>query len=295
MCAVLVFAADSADAKGAHRGAGSTNPIFMPAFRISASNGFSAVVVSERRKRARNSEVVVEVFDSHTASTYSTRGHVDDHRIQADFGAFGTVNIRFRQHGTRHVRDRCSSRTNTYADGRFTGAFDFRVEGGYTDFGSNPVDAAPLYQLLGPCGGSEAAGGVPGVRLEVFSKYGTTKVIQNRPGGPVRVIARSGTEYEGVTIEKLVEVFAPPTAFRWSADLKRATLTPPAPFSGTATYEYIGEKNPLDREPPGRLPGLPPDFADERPFSDGIRPWDLHRLQGTTGGHPGRLRVMTAP
>lgn len=38
----------------------------------------------------------------------------------------------------------------------------------------------------------------------------------------------------------MVEVMGPATGFRWSKNLKRATVTPASPFSGTATYRALG-------------------------------------------------------
>lgn len=40
----------------------------------------------------------------------------------------------------------------------------------------------------------------------------------------------------------MVEVFGPPDGFHWSEDLKHATVSPPPPFSGTATYRALGSR-----------------------------------------------------
>ena len=74
------------------------------------------------------------------------------------------------------------------------------------------------------------------MKFNVLARWGTTSAVQNVPGGKVRVAAVVSNEVDGISISRLAEVMAPASAFAWAADLHRARLSPPAPFSGAATW-----------------------------------------------------------
>jgi hypothetical protein len=239
---VAVFATVwlSADARAAGS-AGSERPFLPPAFRLPATNGYSAIVYGVAGKHHRGSSVTIVVYDRHSVSSYTADGRVRGGRMVADFGDFGTVDIRFHRSGARRLKDGCGGGPRPFVSGRFMGEVRFRFEGAYTQVRSTTVNAPPLYRPPNACEGvSIVKGGRTGALLRVYSRFGQIDVVQNRPHGRASVIATTETRHEGVEIEKTLELGASPSAFRWSTDMKHATLTPPPPFSGTATYAAFG-------------------------------------------------------
>jgi hypothetical protein len=238
-------------------------PLTLPPFEVPASNGYSAIVFGIAGEHGWGSGVTIEVFDDQSASTYTAPGKVTDGEVVASFGRFGNVDVRFQHSGARRGT-RCHGRSPTFPAGRFTGQLSFLGEGGYAAIPAGPVDAAPQYALLNKCSmvveSTSSGNDIPGVRLRVVTRLGTTTVFQNRPPGRIRVVASTRFKDDGVAMTKLVETDAPGDAFRWSRDLGWATLTPPAPFSGTATFDHRGRRTHwtgnLEVDFPG-LPGVP--------------------------------------
>jgi hypothetical protein len=78
----------------------------------------------------------------------------------------------------------------------------------------------------------------------------------------VEFTAEADEKIEDVSVRRSVTELAPVASFVVSPHLRRATVTPPAPFSGTATFERHGKSMPpswtgsLSVSFPGR-PNLP--------------------------------------
>lgn len=209
---------------------------------MEGSNGYAIDVYSVEPPRSERARLVIQVYDGDSLSTYSTFAKKSKSWIRGDLGAFGHVAVRFHRDGDRWIKSRCSKPRHV-AGGRFVGELEFHGEGGYADFPAQAVRVEPLYHLPSECASvGEAIGGGQGVLLRVLSKFTQTSIVQNRPGGAVRIGAVSGGEIDGVEVEKSLEVLAPARDFSWTPDLKRATLRPPAPFFGEAVYSRLGRR-----------------------------------------------------
>lgn len=82
----------------------------------------------------------------------------------------------------------------------------------------------------------------PGARLAGVS-YADGRVLEfqvnkNHPDGTTLFSASLTERLDGVRIHRDVAGIATASAFRYNGDLKSAVLSPPAPFSGSASLRY---------------------------------------------------------
>ena len=235
-------------------------PAIVKAFEVEGNNGYTIdVYMTEPRKRDE-SRLVLNVYDEDSTSGYSAPAKPSKYGIRGDLGPFGHVSVRFHRDGDRWVKSRCS-KPRLVATGHYVGEFEFHGEGGYTDFSAQAVRVEPLFRYPDECasfGGGIGSG--PGVSLQVLSKLSQTTVVQNRPGGMVRIGAVTGEWVGDVEVEKIVETMAPAGVFNWSPDLSRAALRqPPAPFFGEAVYRHLGGRvTHWTGNLKAEFPGLPP-------------------------------------
>ncbi len=122
--------------------------------------------------------------------------------------------------------------------GFYEGDLQFTGEQGFTTVSKPSLRVPPLYHdpAVFCFSVDEYHGGSRGVMLTVLARWGRTSVVQNMPNGKVRVAASAVNRVHGISISRGAEVIAPPSSFTWAADLHRARLAPPAPFSGSAVY-----------------------------------------------------------
>jgi hypothetical protein len=220
--------------------AGRRRPQLVKAFQVAGSNGFVIDVFAVELPRQRYGRLVLYVYNGDSTSTYSTPMRRSRYGIRGDLGPYGRVSVRFHPRGARWVKSSCSPPWRAVT-GYFAGKFEFHGEGGYTDFPARRVRVAPLDRGPDECvttGGGFGRG--PGVQLDVLSRYAETSIVENRPSAAVRVGVRAETQAGNIDIGKFLEVLAPSSAFSWSSDLSRATVHPPEPFSGEATYRDLG-------------------------------------------------------
>jgi hypothetical protein len=152
------------------------------------------------------------------------------------------------------VRWPCGGPKETYEPGIYRGAFEFKGEEGFTSVSATEASLDPLPSFLaGGCGGSgsgEARGpGIPGAGLKGLSfahdRILTFQVNKNNQHARVVYAASLREQRDGIRISRTIEGTAGPGAFSFDRDLKHATLSPPEPFSGSAT---------LRRDPDSLLP-----------------------------------------
>jgi hypothetical protein len=221
------------------------------------------------------------------ANYFSLDGRAARGGAQARFGRLGRVKVRFR--GSGEVQRRrvppCQGRPELIRHGVFVGKIRFRGEGGYTE-----VDAARARGTITTVPGQSCAlpespgrnGGWPkgakAPREVVFAAGSRAKGVQleatrvpNSPEESV-ITASSYQLREGMTIIRSVLLFAPLGAFSFDAGLNAATLHPPAPFSGSASFTRIDDyasrwEGPLTIS----LPGQPDVPLTGRDFSWSLR------------------------
>jgi hypothetical protein len=216
-------------------------PYRVPVFEVPATNGYRVDVFWIAGRKGKPDKVGVLAWNLTSWTSYTASGQVSDRRVRASLGRFGKVDVSFERRGVRRVRPLCAEGIRSLVDGVWKGAVEFEGEEGFTQAINPELETEPLFHDPWECSTSEADYGTsPGVYLKVYSRYGETMVVQNVTGGPVRYEAFAENRIGRVEVGRMIEVFGPASGFHWSKDLKRATISPPAPFSGTATYRALG-------------------------------------------------------
>lgn len=189
-------------------------------------------------------------------STYVARGKVDSTAIQADFGALGHVDMRFQPsgpitYGKRHSHCVGADRY-TIRPGVFVGSARFRGEGGYVSAKVHRVKGKVVTPRFLRCFGSlfeelERGGGHqhgakerPKVtRLYSFLRSGLTAMFfaANERGGKAGFVAEMEQTIGSVGVFRGAIVRASPATFAFDDALSSAGVTPPAPFSGSGSFQ----------------------------------------------------------
>lgn len=106
---------------------------------LPASNGYSASLTTGGHR-----QVTLSISKGEAVARYVALGKVTRKRIEADFGDFGRVSLRFRSRSRSHpqgipqallpppLRERCKGRSPVREDGIFAGNVRFAGEHGYT-------------------------------------------------------------------------------------------------------------------------------------------------------------------
>lgn len=211
-----------------------------------------------------------------TADYFSAAGHASTRDAEARFGQMGRVDVQFHATGKaqRRLLPPCRGGPELIRHGVFVGTIRFRGEGGYTEVdvthARGTITTVPS-QTCTPSGPSKKKPGKrkqsKGAREIVFSassQAGEVQLEATRMQQGLNenlILASSYEAAQGMTILRSVLVFAPLNAFSFDAPLNSATLSPPAPFSGSAKFERIDDyasrwEGPLSVSFPGR-PGVP--------------------------------------
>jgi hypothetical protein len=228
--------------------------IVEPRLELRASNGYEVVVSGE------GDVVTVGVSRVHSASgsgaftAYLARGRATAKGIEANFGSYGRVAVRFHaapgpvQAGG--PPDCAGTLAGTTRYGTFTGTVRFRGEGGYTSVNAKRAEG----ELVTPA--SNACAPVDGSLLTSMHKafatigveapFRSTLYASHKEGpGEVFFEAERGAYAGFVAVQERTEgqvgiynyafARAPGSSFSTSTKLTSAKVTAPAPFSGSAT------------------------------------------------------------
>jgi hypothetical protein len=174
--------------------------------------------------------------------TYAAPATVTEKSIDADLGSLGKIEVtRVPTGRMRTVRTGCEpvGKERVGVD-RFEGTIEFHGEEGFTelDADSAPGDSASL------CGDDEsgsAGKGLPGARLAAEKEHLENfrvdfQAVENRPGARTSVSAEIEEQRGPIEIHRSVGRWAPAATLRWDHHLRHATVEPPAPFSGHASF-----------------------------------------------------------
>jgi hypothetical protein len=229
---------------------------------------------------------------------YSVRGQVSPRGLRADLGPFGRVDVRFdvssRSGGEPEGSGACHYRTELVSKGRLRGSIRLRGEGGFVRFGSNSIPARfdRIFPESKGCRSTSSEGGEEAFGSAASASRGggfyKAIVISYGHDGPRRTFFEdesfyptSGDGHEAKDENSSLDAgfrerrgrvavlehafFDAPAGF----DLEeldhgqvRATLAPPAPFAGTATFTRAGK---------GARPSLSGPLAISLPGAPGIR------------------------
>jgi hypothetical protein len=183
------------------------------------------------------------VFKNGSFASYTTDAIVSDAYVRADLGGLGKVDLAVHHSGVeKTVPIKCSRHSFTYEPVSYEGIVEFRGEQGYTEARAKSVAEIPLFSSFCNTGGGwgEAIGaGEPGADLRGISyAHGRAlkfQINKNGPRAPTVFQASLKEQRHGISIYRELSGSASAAAFHFAPDLRQATLTPPPPFSGSAT------------------------------------------------------------
>jgi hypothetical protein len=184
---------------------------------------------------------------------YSTPANVTAERVTARFGSLGELDYHFAS--KRNGSIKC---TGAEGEAVFEGTFAFTGENGYVHIEADHTEGSfqiypepkncpqkrrarraaryhPSYSDEGATLQARAGSRAKGRVREVFV------VGEGRPDPhKVVVYATLAERREGMTVARGVQLAAGAGAFRWNLEQGTATLRPPAPFTGSATFTRHG-------------------------------------------------------
>jgi hypothetical protein len=223
-------------------------------FELPASHGYKMTVAGY------DATALVDVTKSSHShdrawSTYVARGKVSPTAIDTSFGALGHVDMRFHPsgaatYGKRHKHCVGADRY-TIQPGVFVGSVRFRGEGGYTSASVHRVKGKVVTPRFLKCLDSffeefervrhhKPPANKPKVtRLSAFMRSGLTAVLfgASERAGKAGYLAEIEQTVGSLGVFRGVFVHGSPATFASDGQLSFAGVTPPAPFSGSASFQ----------------------------------------------------------
>lgn len=226
---------------------------FATEFKLEGRNGYEIWVSAYAPRHNGKGWISLAVAGKHAAAFYRAPALVTGEAardttataVKADLGSLGRVDLLLDRSGSEQpFQWPCGGPKESYEPGTYRGAFEFKGEEGYTSASASEISLDPLpFFLAYGCGGSgsgESRGpGLPGARLKGVS-FAHDRILEfqvNKNNRRSRVFYSASLRElrDGVHIYRTIQGTAGPGAFTFDRDLGRATLSPPAPFSGSAT------------------------------------------------------------
>jgi hypothetical protein len=230
----------------------------VTAFRLQASNGYELDAMAfgppegdeESEKEDKGTILLVLFGGRHFIVSYAAPATVTETTIDADLGKLGKISVtRVPTGRTRTVRLGCKPGSTKQVEveiERYEGTIEFHGEEGFTEVSAT---SAPLdYPTSIICSAGDAGGGsdqdlheLPGARLhaEKYFHYQYRlefDAVQNRPGSRVSVNAEVEEHRGEMEIHRATWLQARAGVLRYDRRLRSATVKPPAPFAGHATF-----------------------------------------------------------
>jgi hypothetical protein len=245
--AALVFLAVASQAAAVPRNV-------APTFTLEASNGYELTFTGFANDDHAGAQIVVK--KGHGEADYEVRAStITTRRVQASFGPFGSIDVGFEPRG-----ERGGGPCRRYRKGTFSGRIDFDGDGGFTSAHVTETKGRMVRPAHGLC--------IPGLG-PIYSNrdepdLGDVVFLEScvRGGGYGYAVIEGldpRTAHLAVLNERIGRVdvmraelaFAKPGSFRYSHDGRRATVTPPEPFSGAAELRHSRLRGDLSVPLPG--------------------------------------------
>ena len=247
-------------------GTSAANPYTSPlGLAIRSSNGYWLTVNSA----AKGKKVKVEASGADGSVTYTVPGIVSETEIHADLGNYGRIDMQWVPDGqVQELGQKCHWKgviKHFYDVGAYVGTLEFRGGGGFSSVDAERVAwSRTWYPARDACGYSlstaePGAGAVINAgRRGHFKTPVHFTLYRDHLGAKVQYSAHLDQEKGRVKIRR--EAFAEggthSLKFTVANGTTRATINPPAPFYGGATFERAGG-------PKGAFPGnLGVEFPD---------------------------------
>jgi hypothetical protein len=214
-------------------------------FELPGSGGYAVQVYGMAAQGGLAAQVLVRAATRSGAVTYRFPGTVEEGSIQADLGAYGEISVVFRPiSGGMGVGEAGCNRGLSSAAGYYEGTISFHARG-LTTVDASRAKGDDGLALAVLCADEVASGWLeePGTHLEVVGGPAapTMEVMQREAGSPTQIQAAISESRGGVAIERSVNLAASGGAFRHRG-VRSAIVSPPAPFSGSATFSREGRK-----------------------------------------------------
>ncbi|MBN9623910.1 MAG: hypothetical protein J0H06_13330 [Actinobacteria bacterium] len=215
-------------------------------FELRGSNGYEITVSVYLDEDTGRGQVGLTARRGHERASYVSPAKVTEDSVRADLGSLGRIDLVLHKSGrTETVKERCSRYRETFETGTYEGTFEFNGEGGFTRARATRVAGLSYLGLLDAGFDCDSQGTntsfgpqEPGARIDGTSlaegrdlKF---QLIKNRPGGKTVYSGSLRERRDGIRISREVSGVAPAGAFRFGNSLRTATVSPPAPFSGSA-------------------------------------------------------------
>lgn len=226
---------------------------FSAGFSIAGSNGYRISVAGWREGvRVLVTKGAVRPGRHVIQAEYNGPGSASANGISADLGELGSISLRFEPSGKQKTiiaPPHCAPHRVVRRTGTFVGSFRFSGEGGYTGAEATEIagSVGRSTDLLCVTFSSESTGTHPRPRYPYFAAATSLKFSDVGFLGVSAAVGKSRrlAYFNAETIDQIgpIEVrrsvakSAPVSSLRFGPHLRSATLTPPPPFSGTATFE----------------------------------------------------------
>jgi hypothetical protein len=228
---------------------------FDLAFHFPASNGYTISAGGYDATAFINASKSDRSHGRTEWSTYIARGKVSPTAIHASFGALGSAEMHFRQSGNatygRRHQGCVGPDRYTIQTGVFVGTIHFRGEGGYVSATVHRVKGKVVTPRLLTCrdtfleqakaGDQEKTAKKHGkaTRFDAYLRSGLTAMVFNvaERDGKAGFLAEIEQSVGSLGIFRGVSVRASPATFAFDSALSFAGVTPPAPFSGSASFQ----------------------------------------------------------
>jgi len=263
----------------------SATPRLAPSgFRLQASNGYTLTLFAGGNPRTGQGGVSVALDKRAAHVLYLTPATVTATSIEADLGPVGRIDVHFVPSGrTKTERSECGQAASFNA-GNYEGTIDFRGEQGYSQVQATSARGEIRVALSLLCARSVGPAGIgghaPGAQLTARHRGDRSvsfEAIKNGSSRPARFVASISEQRGAVRILREVSAVAAPSAFSFDVPSGFATVAPPAPFAGQATYRR-----------PGSVVSWRGDLAVDFPGRPGVS------LTGP-GTHAGLVRAVLNP
>ena len=213
-------------------------------FKVRGSHGYEVRVFASRSSDGTGS-IALFASNARSAAIYRFPATVTTKIVRADLGSLGRISVRAVPADRKPavLRSCDGEEKRRVAAVRFEGTIDFHGEEGFTDVEatSGRYDYRTFREFA--CakeGGRPVGKSLPGAHLSIHrlpeSNELTLGATQLRPGAATEVWVQIDVGPEGFETTRATRVRTGPGALRFDPKLRSATLSPPAPFAGHATY-----------------------------------------------------------
>jgi hypothetical protein len=224
-------------------------------FDLAANNGLDAHL------ETFDGKVTLEIEGRHQIVSYEVEGNGTEAGLKVQFGKLGVIDVAFEPGNTRTFKPPkgCKGEPSTFSEGVYVGTIQFTGERNYVrleatrakgtmgvsrppecpkDRGSGRLKQLPRPSLLGPLQRTEAEG----ASLSVISRrcrcFFGAYAIPGDEGRELTLLLGAKSEHrEGMQISRGAILETGPSTFTFNHKAGTASVDPPPPFTGTATFK----------------------------------------------------------